>query len=126
MPVQTIFEKGDYGVGPIGPSVTILLHSGEAGTLRMLANSGTGNNQWDHVDANGDFDLIVEVLVEMSDNGQTWVSHSESIVVGGSHVRNTTVLPGVEIRNLNPGDQRYRVTYNANKSLPLGCNLETP
>ena len=126
MPTQTVFEKVSQGPGPIGPSPGFLLHAGESAFARITANLGTGVNQFDHFDGDGNFTLLCDLLAQRSDDGgQTWVFESLAPIVGGSRTKDGK-FPGQTVNNTHGADRLYRVTLTPNKELPIGCNWETP
>ena len=127
MTTQTVFEKVAQGPGPVGPSPSFQLHAGESAVARITANTGTGANQFDNLDGDGNPTLIVDVLIQISnDGGETWTFESLAQVIGGSREHGGPKLPAQSINNTEVGDRIYRVTYTLNKNLPIGCVWETP
>lgn len=119
-------EKVLCGPGPVGPFPQFLLHPGETATVRIDVNSGTGANQWDNKDAQGNYTALVDLQVNRSDDGgNVFVQETLAQIVGGTRNK-AGELPAIAISNSFVGDRHYNVKFTLNKEMPFGLKKEMP
>jgi len=123
--MSVVFEKIAQGPGEIGPSPGFQLHAGESAFARLNANIGGGANQFDNVDGSGNPTLLVDVLIEESEDGIEYMPIGPPSKFSGTARTRDNKLPGTTINNTTNGDRFYRATMTLNKNLPIGINWET-
>ena len=120
MPNRTVIEKVVLGPGRIGPSPGFLLHAGEQATVRLNIT----DKAWDATTGEGEPAILVDILIERSDDGgESYSYDGVAQMVGGGRTKDGQ-LPAMTLRNTYGEDRIYRVTATLNSRLSFGINWE--